>query len=346
MRDYERAAMDSLGSDIAGYLAGGAADEHTTRWNAARFADLRLVPRILTDVRSLDTSADLFGSRLEHPILLGPTGAHRLFHPGGEHATAAGAAGTVYVVSSYSTTAFADLAANAAGPLWFQLNPLPDAGFVRETVRGAVAAGARAIVVTLDTPVAGTRDRQSWNGLDLPDGMSYPMLGRYAGLRPDPAVRSIHRPALDAGFTAPDLERIVAEAGVPVIAKGVLRPGDAATLIGLGVAGIIVSNHGGRNLDTVPATIDALPGVVRAVDGRVPVLLDGGIRRGTDVLKAVALGARAVLVGRPALWGLTAGGAEGVRHVIDVLRTELEMAMALCGVTSLGAAGSDVLWEE
>lgn len=338
--------MALLGKDVAGYLAGGAADEHSTRWNADRFAEIRLAPRVLTDVRDLDTSADLLGTRLDHPILLGPTGAHRLFHPDGERATAAGAAGTVYVVSSYSTTAFGDLAADAAGPLWFQLNPVPDPDFVRETVRGAVAAGARAIVVTLDTPVAGTRDRQSWNGLDLPEGMSYPMLGRYGGLRPDPAVRSIYRPALDAGFTAPDLARIVAEAGVPVVAKGVLRAGDAATLVDLGVAGIIVSNHGGRNLDTVPATIDALPGVVRAVGGRVPVLLDGGIRRGTDVLKAIALGARAVLVGRPALWGLTARGADGVRHVIDVLRTELEMAMALCGVTSLGAAGSDVLWEE
>lgn len=337
--------MASLGTDVAGYLAGGAADEHSVRWNADRFAEIRLAPRVLADVRALDTTADLLGSRLDHPILFGPTGAHRLFHPGGERATAAGAAGTVYVVSSYSTTAFADLAADAAGPLWFQLNPLPDAGFVRETVRGAVAAGARAIVVTLDTPVAGIRDRQSWNGLDLPDGMSYPMLGRYAGLRPDPALRSIHRPALDAGFTAPDLARIVADAGVPVVAKGVLRADDATRLVELGVAGIVVSNHGGRNLDTVPATIDALPGVVRAVGGRVPVLLDGGIRRGTDVLKAIALGARAVLVGRPALWGLTAGGADGVRHVIDILRTELEMAMALCGVTSLGAAGSDVLWE-
>lgn len=345
---YGRAALERLAPPVADYLEGGAGAEHTLRANAARFAEIRLAPRVLTDVRDLDTSVELPGGvRAEHPVMLAPTGAHRLFHPGGEHATAEGAAaaGAPYVVSSYSTTAFADIAAGTDGPLWFQLNPLPDPAYMRETVRSVAAAGARAVAVTLDTPVAGTRDRQGWNGLDLPDGLTYPMLGRYAGARPDPAVRSIYRPALDAGFTWADLAALIADSPVPVVAKGVLRGDDAARLVDLGAAAIWVSNHGGRNLDTGPATIDALPRVAAAVGGRVPVLLDGGVRRGTDVLKALARGATAVLIGRPALYGLTVAGAAGVRRVVDVLRTELEMALALCGVTSVRDLGPDVLWD-
>ncbi|MFF5989916.1 alpha-hydroxy acid oxidase [Prauserella flavalba] len=342
--EYERAALERLAGPVADYLLGGAADEHTLRANTGRFADIRLAPRVLTDVRHLDTSAEVPGIRLEHPVMLAPTGAHRLFHPRGELATAEGAAqaGAAYVVSSYSTTSFAEIAAATDGPLWFQLNPLPDPEFQERIVRDVAALGARAVVVTVDTPVPGTRNRQRWNGLDLPEGLTYPMLGALAGLRPK--AGAIHRPALDAGFGWADLARLIAACPVPVVVKGVLRGDDAARLVDLGVAAVWVSNHGGRNLDTAPAAIDALPHVASAVAGRVPVLLDGGVRRGTDVLKALALGACAVLIGRPALCGLAVGGAAGVRHVVDVLRTELEMAMALCGVTTVREVTTDVLW--
>ena len=329
------------------YIASAAGRGLTAEWNERRFDALRLAPRVGVDVSSIDTGIDLLGRRLAHPVLLAPTGCHRLFEASGELSSirGAGTAGALYVVSSFTTSTLADIAAAARGPWWFQLNVPPNRDFVAAVIAEAVARGAEAIVLTLDTPVAGMRTQQGWDGVSLPDGIEFGVLRDLpGGLVPPPGEAGIYRPSLDPALTWQRVAELVADAPVPVLVKGVLRGDDAKRAADAGVAGIVVSNHGGRNLDGLPATIDALPGVVGAVGDRLPVLVDGGIRTGTDVLKALALGARAVLVGRPYLWALAAAGADGVRDVVVRLKTELEMTMALCGLRSVDEISPDVLW--
>ncbi|MEO3749583.1 alpha-hydroxy acid oxidase [Streptomyces sp. B6B3] len=347
LEHYAALAAERMTDLASRYAASAAGSGHTARWNEERYQEIRLAPRVGVDVTSVDPSVRLLGRRLPHPVLLAPTGCHRLFHPEGELASVRGAgeAGALFVVSSYTTTPTADIAAAARGPWWFQLNPAPDAGFVANVLDEAVARGAEALVVTLDTPVAGMRSGQGWDGVSLPDGLEFGVLRDLpAGLAPPADPEVIHRSALDAGLTWDRLAGLCAERELPVLVKGVLRGDDAERAVAAGAAGIIVSNHGGRNLDTLPATVDALPRVVERVAGRVPVLVDGGVRSGGDVLKALALGANAVLLGRPYLWGLAAEGAEGVRRVVTRLRVELEMAMALCGVRTTDEITDDVLW--
>jgi 4-hydroxymandelate oxidase len=353
LNDLEPRAREKMSHLAYEYVAGGAADENTLRWNHEAYDKIRLRPRVLVDVSRIDTRLRLVGQDLAFPILLAPTAYHRLVHPEGERATArgAGAAGATLVVSSFATTAVEDVAAAATQPLWFQLYVQRDRGFTRDLVARAEAAGCRALCVTVDTPVLGPRDREAKVRFVLPPGMERPNLAgaRAAGVAGDvrahrPIEGEIYSTVLDPTLTWKEIEWLQSVARVPILLKGILNPEDAGRAAGTGVAGIIVSNHGARNLDTAPATIDALPRVAEAVAGRTALLVDGGIRRGTDVLKALALGAAAVLIGRPYLYGLALAGADGVARAVRILRTELEMAMALTGRPSLRDIDRSVLW--
>ncbi|MCI0387217.1 MAG: alpha-hydroxy-acid oxidizing protein [Acidobacteria bacterium] len=349
--DFEPLARARISPMAWEYISGGAGDEVTLRWNRDSFDRIRLRPRILVDVSHLDTRVKLFGRELPHPILLAPTAYHRLLHPDGELATVkgAGAAGATMVVSTMATTSVEDIAAAATHPLWFQLYVQPDRSFTRDLVERAQAAGCQALVVTVDTPVVGLRNREMRIKFALPPGMDRPNL---KGLKTSstshlPPEHEIYSAVLESKLTWKEIDWLRSFARVPVLLKGVLHPDDAERAAQAGVSGIIVSNHGARNLDTVPATIDVLPEVVARIRGRVPVLpvlMDSGIRRGTDVLKALALGASAVFIGRPYLYGLGTAGAEGVTRVINILRREFEMAMALTGKTSIASIDSSLIW--
>jgi len=322
------------------YVSAAAADEYTLRWNREAYGKVRLRPRVLRDVGRVSTRRTLLGQELAHPIILAPAAYQRLMHKEGELATARGAgqARAIWTVSSCATTSIEEIAPHATAPLWFQIYVQADREFTRAQIERAQAAGCTALVLTVDTPTLGARNRQIRAGFALPAGVTCPHLQPGAA-----ESRQIIDPTLTV-VTWKDVAWILSFAKVPLLLKGVLDPDDAELGIREGAHGIIVSNHGARNLDTVPATVDALPGVIDRVAGRVPVLVDGGIRRGTDVLKAVALGASAVLVGRPYCYGLAAGGADGVRRVVEILLRELEMAMMLAGVPSLDQADRSVIW--
>lgn len=349
LRQLEPLARQHLPESAWDYVAGGAGDEVSLREASAAWQRIRLAPHALRDVSRIDTRLRLLGTGLPHPIVLAPTARHALYHPRGEAATIEGAraAEALYVQSSLGSTPLAQVG-QCAGPTswWFQLYIQRDRGFTAELVEQAVAAGASAIVLTVDTPTLGARDRDRRDDLGVSHGASYPILADAPLEVSDSARhRRVYNPLLAPDITWRDLEWLAQVSPVPVVTKGVLRPDDAVRCVGSGAAGIAVSNHGARNLDTVLSTADALPRIAEAVGGAVPLIVDGGIRRGTDVVKALALGATAVMVGRPYIWGLAAFGAAGVRHVVEILRTELEMAMALLGVTSLNEVSDDVLWE-
>jgi len=338
LHEYEPLARAKLGDMAWDYLAGGGGDERTLAWNRERLDATRLLPRVLRDVSTIDTRLGLLGLELPFPVLLAPAGFQRLFHPEGELGTTrgAGAAGALYTLSTPATTSLEDVASAATAPLWFQLYMQRDRAFTLELVKRAEVHGYRALVLTADTPVLGARDRDHRRQLELPPGMELPNLRGFTPRTSEPTFQhGTRNPFLDPAVTWKDLSWLARMTKLPVVVKGVLHPDDARLAIEHGAAAVAVSNHGGRNLDTVPASIDALPPVVDAVAGRVPVLLDGGVRRGVDVVKALALGATAVMIGRPYLWGLATAGSEGVTRVIQLLVSELEMAMAQCGAASL-----------
>ena len=334
LTDFEPLAQQLLTPMVYDYICGGAADEITIRWNRAAFDRIRLLPRVLIDVSALDTRVNLFGRELAFPILLAPTAYHKVIHPEGEIATARGAgeAGATLVVSSNATTSVEEIAEAATQPLWFQLYIQRDRAFTRDLVQRVEAAGYQALCVSVDSPTLGVRNREARAKFALPPGLSRVNLITQGTERLDPAV------------TWKDIEWLQSFARVPVILKGILNPLDALQAVKVGASGLIVSNHGGRGLDTLPATVEALPAVVASVAGRVPVLMDGGVRRGTDVLKALALGATAVLIGRPYLYALGTDGAAGVTRVVNILRQEFEMAMALTGRQTLANIDRSVLW--
>jgi 4-hydroxymandelate oxidase len=329
--DFEAEARRHVSHGAWERIEGGAADEITLRWNHEAYEHLRLKPRILVDVSKLDTRVTLFGQDMPFPIILAPTGGQRLIHPEGELAAVRGAAAAdiTYVISSSASMRVEDVARAAARPVWFQLYVQRDRGFTRDLVQRAEEAGCRALCVTVDSPTFGPRNREDRARAGLPDRELPNLMGK---------------DYLDPTLTWKDIDWLRSFARRPVLLKGVLNPEDAAIGVKAGVAGIIVSNHGARNLDTVPATIDALPAVAEKVAGRIPVLVDGGIRRGTDILKALALGATAVQIGRPYLWGLGIAGAAGVTRVVLILRREFEMAMALTGRPNLASIDRSALW--
>lgn len=348
LADHEQHARTQLDDNAWAYFSGGAADEISLRANRSAWDALPLWPRVLRPLAGGHTRVPLLGRTLAHPILLAPVAFQRMAHPDGELAMAyaAAALGAGVVLStqasvSLESVAQAVLPDPGRGPLWFQLYLQPDRGFTRALVQRAEAAGYEALVLTVDAPTSGVRDRERRAGFRLPPGVGPVNL---AGLQaPAPSALSPGQSALFDGLlhhapTWDDVAWLQSITRLPVLLKGVLHPADARQAVSLGAAGLIVSNHGGRTLDTAPATATALPPVVQAVGGTVPVLVDGGIRRGTDVLKAMALGASAVLVGRPAVWGLANAGAAGVAHVLRLLRDELETAMALTGCATLAEA--------
>ncbi len=333
-----RACMSQMAYE---FVASGAADEITLGWNREAFDRIRLRPRVLEDVSRMDLRLSLFGIELPFPILLAPIAYNRVMHPDGELETArgAGAAGATWIVSSSSTTSIEEIAAVASAPLWFQLYVQSDREFTLEQVRRAEAAGCTALCLTVDTPVLGARNRQARANFRLPSGVTTPHLfdigrGKQEIMSPKRVV-----------VTWKDVEWLRSNAHVPLLLKGILTPDDAERALVAGADGVIVSNHGARNLDTVPATIDALYAVTQRVAGRSPVLVDGGIRRGTDVLKAIALGASAVLIGRAYCYGLAVAGAAGVTRTVEILRQELEMAMMLTGRPSIDSIDSTLLWD-
>lgn len=348
LADHERHAQTQLDGNAWAYFSGGAGDEITLRANRDAWDQLLLQPRVLRPLAGGHTRVTLLGRTLTHPILLAPVAFQCMAHPDGELATAYAAAAQQagMVLSTQASILLEDIAQAIGsdplrGPLWFQLYWQRDRASTRELVQRAEQAGFEALVVTVDAATSGARDRERRAGFRLPPGVSAVNL---AGLRPapQPALQPGQSPLFDSLLvSAPtwdDIAWLQTQTTLPVLLKGVLHPDDARQAAALGLAGVIVSNHGGRTLDTTAASAAVLPRITDAVGGALPVLVDGGIRRGTDVLKALALGASAVLVGRPCVFGLANAGAAGVAHVLRLLRDELEIAMALCGCATLAQA--------
>ena len=348
--DLEHAAKEKLPQTAYDYFAGGAWDEETLRENRAAFERLKVHYRVLVDVSKRDLSTTILGQKISMPILFAPTAFHKLAHPDGELATvrAAGAAGTIMVLSSLSTTSVEDVARAATGPVWFQLYVNRDREFTRDLVARAESAGCRAIMLTVDTPEWGRRERDVRNEFHLPPGISAVNLlssnERGEAISHSGAgLRQAFSWMLNASLTWKDVDWLCSITKLPVLVKGICRADDAHRAVEHGVGGIVVSNHGARQMDTAPATIEVLPRCVEAVAGRVPVLLDGGVRRGLDVLKALALGATAVQIGRPVLWGLAADGQAGVETAVRLLRDEFDLALALAGCAKLSDVTRDLV---
>ena len=334
--DYERLAAERLESGALGYFAGGAGDERTLRDNVAAYSRRRLRPRMLVDVGEVSTETTVLGAPVSSPIGVAPVAFQRLAHPDGEPAMARAAAsvGSLMCLSTMATAHPREVAdAAPGGQRWFQLYLFKDRGVTMALAEEAIDCGYEAIALTVDAPRTGRRERDIRSGFTIPADVRVPSLDAATGGSSPISVHDVFA-QVDATLTWKDLERLSSEVDVPVLVKGVLTAEDARLAVEHGAGGVIVSNHGGRQLDGVPASLEALPDVVEEVDGRVEVLVDGGIRRGTDVLMALALGARAVLVGRPALWGLTVGGEDGARRVLELLRDELELALCLSGCPS------------
>jgi isopentenyl diphosphate isomerase/L-lactate dehydrogenase-like FMN-dependent dehydrogenase len=337
--DYERLATDRLPEGPLGYYAGGAGDERTLRENVAAYARHALRPRVLVDVSDVSTATTVLGTEISMPVIVAPVALQKMAHRDGEcgMARAAADAGTIMTLSTIATCTPGEVAAAAPGaPRWFQVYVFKDRGVTRAMIDEAIDCGYSALALTVDAPRAGRRERDFRTGFSVPDDVDMPAVTAAVGHTGGITVQEFFS-LVDPALTWKDLEQLVSDSPVPVLLKGVQTAEDARLACEHGAAGIVVSNHGGRQLDTVEATIDLLPECVEAVNGRIEVLVDGGIRRGTDVLVAFALGARAVLVGRPALWGLAAAGEAGARHVLEILRSEIEVGQVLLRAPEPGA---------
>ena len=322
VRDYERLAEEKLDANAHAYFAGGAGDEVTLRENLAAFERRKLRPRMLVDVRAVSTTTTVLGTEIALPVIVAPLAMQRMAHPDGEVATAraAAAAGTIMCLSSAATTRPAEVARAAPNATrWFQVYVFADRALTEELIAEAVDNGFSTLVLTVDVPYLGRRERDIRIDFKIPEHLT--------------VTGDLFSQGFDAGLSWRDLEWL-ASYELPIVVKGILTAEDAKLACEHGASAVVVSNHGGRQLDGVPASLDVLEEVVDAVDGRAEVLLDGGVRRGTDVLKALALGARAVLIGRAMLWGLAAAGEEGVADVLRLLREEVELGLALLGCAS------------
>ncbi|MGQ0704109.1 MAG: alpha-hydroxy acid oxidase [Gemmatimonadales bacterium] len=350
LHEVEALARERLPPATYDYFARGAGDELTIAANRRAFDRLVLRPRMLVDVSRRGLGATLLGAEVAAPIVVAPMAFQRLAHPDGELATArgAGSLGLLMTASTFATTSLEDIAAASSGPLWFQLYVNQDRALTRDLVQRADAAGYRALVVTVDVPEIGRRERDERNNFRLSSELRAANFGpRVSGPLQSPeagsGLRSFIHGMRDPAFTWNDLEWLGSLSRLPLLLKGILRVDDAERAAASGAAGIVVSNHGGRQLDTAVAGLDALPAIADAVGDRLVLLVDGGVRRGTDIVKALAAGARAVMVGRPVIWGLALDGEAGVRRVLGLLRDELDLAMALCGTPTLAAIGRDLI---
>jgi 4-hydroxymandelate oxidase len=347
--DFERLAPSHMPAAALEYVAGGAGAGLTAAENRTAFNRIKLNQRVMVDVSRIDTKLRLLRREHAFPILLAPAGYQKLVHPQGELETVLGAdlSGATLVAATFSNVAYEAMRQTSRQPLWFQLYVQTDRGFTKELVQRVLSAGCEAICVSVDVPVNGPRDRELRAGFKLPSGVERANLSglgsAIAAGSHRPAGRNIYSLTHGADVTWKDLEWLRSFVTVPLLLKGVLHPGDAMAAVDLGCDGIIVSNHGGRSLDTLPASIDALPAIYKRVGKRIPLILDGGIRRGIDVFKALALGASAVMIGRSYLYGLAAGGALGVARIVEILRTELEMTMGLAGCPRLSQISPDFL---
>jgi 4-hydroxymandelate oxidase len=349
LEDYEPFAQQCLDDNAWTYLTSGAADEITLAENRRAYDRIRVKGRVLRKLQCGHTRLELFGQPFQHPIFLAPVAYQRMFHPEGELASAmaADAMDAGMVVSTQASVRLEDVARAARSPLWFQLYMRADREQTLSLVRRAEDSGYKALVVTVDAPVAGIRNKEQRAGFQLPpgvravnlDGLPVPQQGRL-----EAGKSVVFDMLMAAAPTWDDLPWLASSTRLPVLVKGILDAEDAVQSLNCGAAGIIVSNHGGRIQDTVPATIEALPLIAQAVGGRAPILVDGGIRRGSDVFKAIALGASAVLIGRPYIYALAAAGALGVAHAIRTLREELEIVMALNGCATLQAIDRNALF--
>ena len=367
MRGLARAKLPKPVFDFAD---GGAEDEYTLRRNEAAFDDFALLPRPLSGAAERDLSISLFGQRLSMPVIIGPTGLAGLFWPDGERcaARAASAAGTAFCLSHGSVCTLEQLAATGAAPRWMQVFIYRDRGFTRELAQRAASAGYDALVLTTDNQLLGNRERDIRNGFSIPPrfglaglaGMALKgewlwrmrrdikriTFGNYARLGEPADIKALAgrmASLLDPSMSWKDVEELRKFWTRPLLLKGIMHPEEARMAVERGIDGLIVSNHGGRQLDGAPATLDVLAKIVDAVDGRIPILIDGGIRRGSDVVKALAVGAKACLVGRPQLWALAVAGEAGVAHMLGLYRQEIDRVMGLCGVTSIAGIDKDLL---
>ncbi|MEE8490778.1 MAG: alpha-hydroxy acid oxidase [Acidimicrobiia bacterium] len=350
LSDFEAAARDRLPSETFDYYFHGANDEVTLKDNRGAFNKIKLRFKVLAGLSDRDLSTSILGHDISMPVAAAPTAFHKLAHPEGELATVrgVGAAGTAMFLSTLSTVAMEEVVEAATGPVFFQLYIYKDRGLTEELVARAADAGCAGIALTVDAPIFGKREPDIRNRFQLPPNVRVENAapagyGDFPERLDGSGLAGYIKDMMDPAISWSDLEWLVGASSLPVIVKGVVRGDDAVRCVDHGAAAIVVSNHGGRQLDTSPATIDALPEVVEALDGRIEVLLDGGIRRGTDIVKALARGARAVLVGRPILWGLAVNGADGVASALDLLRDELDTAMALCGCSSIAEVTGDLL---
>lgn len=352
LQEFQEAARAQLPAMVYDYYSGGAMDGITLDENRAAYRRRPLHYRVLAGVDSVDLATTVLGGPVSMPVLVAPTAFHKLAHPDGELASlrAAARAGTVFTLSSLSNTSLEDagrVAAETGARMWFQLYIYKDRGVTEALLRRAEAAGASAIVLTVDAVVWGTRESDTRNNFRLPEGLYVENLS-VAGKQsfppgPGSGLKAYVTEHFDPAIGWKDLDWLCAATRLPVVVKGVCRPDDARRCADHGARAVVVSNHGGRQLDTSPATLDVLGAVAAALGSRTEVYVDGGVRRGTDVVKALALGARAVQVGRPVLWGLAAGGEQGVSEVLDLLRRELADAVALCGYRSVREIDAGIL---
>jgi 4-hydroxymandelate oxidase len=335
--EFEAAAKERLPKEEYDYIAGGATDEISVERNRRAFESWALRPRVLRDVSRLDLSTTVLGTKVDLPVLIAPCGGHKKAHPDGEFATyrAAAARGTIFTVSANAGASFEELAKAATGRLWLQLYPFRDREMTKEWLKRAKDAGYTAVCVTLDSQWPPKRERNIRNNYQRTRGVNFPKTGAET---PRPTGRAGE--GSDPAATWKDLEWIKSAGNLPVVAKGIMTGEDVELCAESGADAVIVSNHGGRHLDNTLATIEVLSEAVAANKGRMEMLLDGGIRRGADVVKAIALGARAVFIGRPLFWGLAVDGEQGVIRVLDILREEIEITMAKCGRPTIASIDS------
>jgi len=348
--DFEESARNKLSKMAFDYFASGANDEITMRENHAAYDRIKLKYRVLKDIRNRDLRTSILGHLVSMPLVIAPTAFHKMAYPEGEIATvkAAGNAGSIMILSTLSNTSIEEVLEAATEPVWFQLYVYKDRGATRALIERAVAAGCSAIVLTADAQIWGRREADIRNRFQLPENLSVKNLmpagkDKLPKLAAESGLAAYVASLFDQSLSWKDLDWLCSQSNLPVLLKGILHPDDAKKSLDYGVAGIVVSNHGGRQLDTAPATIEVLQEIVNAAGENVEILIDGGIRRGTDILKALALGAKAVGIGRPVLWGLASAGQKGVESVLDILRAELDVAMGLYGYCSVSEIDRDVI---